>query len=372
MKIVYLYSSLAVVGGIERILVDKMNYLARECGQEVYIITSDQGMHRIPYQLGERVHFMDLNIRFHTQYRYGIVRRQWVRWRMSREYDIQLCKALAEIQPDIVVCMTAQHVRRLLRVKGHIPLVVESHMNFIHPDKWTQWLQTHLNNIWIGKAEAVVTLTDRDAEDWRRVSNHVHVIPNMVHLNDTNLFSDYTAKRVLFVGRFEEQKNIVELISIWQLVHPKFPDWKLDMYGDGSLWEKYKNEVDALNINIEIHKPTAQIMDVYRNSRIFVLTSLYEPFGLVIPEAMSCGLPVVSYDSPYGPASIISDCEDGFLIPMHHQQAFADRLCQLMGDEELRIEMGKRAIASSQRFSADKIMPVWQRLFKDLIVRENN
>ena len=100
------------------------------------------------------------------------------------------------------------------------------------------------------------------------------------------------------------------------------------MYGDGSLWEEYKRAADALNINIEIHKPTAQIMDVYRSSSVFVMTSLYEPFGLVIPEAMSCGLPVVSYDSPYGPASIISDGKDGYVIPMHDIQAFANRLCQ--------------------------------------------
>ena len=107
-------------------------------------------------------------------------------------------------------------------------------------------------------------------------------------------------------------------------------------------------------------------MDAYRNSSVFVMTSLYEPFGLVIPEAMSCGLPVVSYDSPYGPAGIISDGEDGFLIPMHDIQAFANRLCQLMGDEELRKEMGHRAIESSQRFSADKIMPMWKKLFEQL------
>jgi glycosyltransferase involved in cell wall biosynthesis len=96
------------------------------------------------------------------------------------------------------------------------------------------------------------------------------------------------------------------------------------------------------------------------------MTSLYEPFGLVIPEAMSCGLPVVSYDSPYGPASIISDGKDGYVIPMHDIQAFANRLCQLMGDEELRKEMGKRAIVSSQRFSSDKIMPMWKELLEKL------
>jgi glycosyltransferase involved in cell wall biosynthesis len=180
------------------------------------------------------------------------------------------------------------------------------------------------------------------------------------------MYSDCTAKRVLFVGRFEEQKNIGELISIWQLVHSKHPDWKLDLYGDGAQWEKYKQEADALNINIEVHKPSSQIMDVYRRSSIFVLLSLYEPFGLVIPEAMSCGLPVVTYDSPYGPSSIISDGEDGFLIPMHGCQAFADRVCQLIEDQELRQSMGKHAIESSRRFSADKIMPMWKQLFEKL------
>ena len=270
MKIVYLYSSLAVWGGVERILVDKMNYLAREYGDEVYIITSDQGPHHIPYYLDERVHHVDMNIRFHTQYRYGLARRQWVRRRMLREYFIKLNQMLSDIQPDIVACTTVHNIRRLLKVKGKMPLIVESHFNFSHPDSWWHLIQNRINNYWIGKAEAVVALTDRDAGDWKRVSRHVHVIPNVVHLNDSNMYSDCTAKRVLFVGRFEEQKNIGELISIWQLVHSKHPDWKLDLYGDGALWEKYKQEADALNINIEVHKPSSQIMDVYRrSSRLF-------------------------------------------------------------------------------------------------------
>ncbi len=366
MKIVYLYPALAIWGGVERILVDKMNYLVRHYGYDVYIITSDQGLHEVPYDLDERVHFIDLNIRFHTRYRYKLLRRLIEYRRLSRLYHHKLQKQLMQILPDVIVCTTIQSIRPLLKLKERIPLVVESHINFMHPNSWLHHAQMRMNNYWIGKAEAVVTLTSDDAEDWRKMSNHVHVIPNLVHLNDKNQYSDCTSKRVLFVGRFEEQKRIGELFSIWQQVHPKFSEWKLDLYGDGSLWEKYKRAADALNINIEIHKPTAQIMDVYRSSSVFVMTSLYEPFGLVIPEAMSCGLPVVSYDSPYGPASIISDGKDGYVIPMHDIQAFANRLCQLMGDEELRKEMGKRAIVSSQRFSSNKIMPMWKELFEKL------
>lgn len=366
MKIVYLYPALAIWGGIERILVDKMNYLVRQYGYEVWMITSDQGQHAIPYEIDDRIHFKDLGIRFHSRYQYHKLLRPWIYSKLSRRYHHKLQQLLGEISPDVIVCTTTQNVRPLLKTKGRTSLLVESHVNFTHPDTWTQRLRTYFNNLWIGRAEAVVTLTNGDAEDWHRVSRHVHVIPNIVHLNDSNRYSDCTSKRVLFVGRFEEQKSIGDLFSIWKMVHQKLPDWKLDLYGEGFLWEYFKKEADRLSINIEVHRPTDHIMDVYRSSSILVLTSLYEPFGLVIPEAMSCGLPIVTFDSPHGPATILTDREEGFLIPNRNQQLFAERLIMLMGDLDLRQEMGMKAIVSSQRFTAKEIMPMWKQLFEQL------
>lgn len=367
MRVVYLYPALAIWGGIERILVDKMNYLVRHYDYEVYIITSDQGQHVIPYDLDNKVHFMDLNIRFHQRYQYKWWRRPIIYHQLSRKYHEQLRKHLQSIQPDVMVCTSNQDVKSLLKVKGKIPLVVESHVNFMHPDTLYHRVKNRMNNYWIAKAEAVVTLTNGDAGDWCKVSDHVYVIPNVVNLNDLDQYSDCTVKRVLFVGRFEEQKSIGELLSIWQLIHPRFPDWQLDLYGEGVLWNHFKQEADNLGINIKVHEPTRQIMEVYRSSSILVLTSLYEPFGLVIPEAMSCGLPVVAFDCPHGPAEIITDEEDGFLIKNRNISAFADKVCQLIENPDLREQMGKNAVLSSQRFSADKIMPMWKQFFEELV-----
>ena len=100
---------------------------------------------------------------------------------------------------------------------------------------------------------------------------------------------------------------------------------------------------------------------------MLLLTSKFEPFGLVMPEAMSCGLPVVSFDCPYGPAEIITDGEDGFLIKNRDIHAFADKVCQLIENPPLRKEMGKQAIISSQRFSPEKIMPMWKQLFESIV-----
>ena len=141
----------------------------------------------------------------------------------------------------------------------------------------------------------------------------------------------------------------------------------MDIYGEGEMMDFYKNIIDNMDINIVIHLPQSTILQRYSESSMLLLTSVYEPFGLVMPEAMSCGLPVVAFDCPYGPADIITDGVDGFLIKNRDVSAFADRVCQLIEDKDLRVRMGQAAIKSSQRYRADVIMPKWERLFERLI-----
>jgi glycosyltransferase involved in cell wall biosynthesis len=189
----------------------------------------------------------------------------------------------------------------------------------------------------------------------------------MVHLNESEV-SSLENKKVLFVGRYSKQKGIPDLFRVWELVNQRHPDWQLNLYGGmGEDYEYALAEADRLQTNIRISTETADIFNQYRESSIFVLTSIYEPFGLVLPEAMSYGLPVVSFDCPYGPANIISDGVDGFLIKNRDVNAFADRVCTLIEDTKLRQQMGRAAIMSSKRFAAEKIMPKWKTLFDTLV-----
>ena len=356
MKIVYLYSSLAIWGGIERVLVDKMNYLVSH-GYEIFMITSDQGKHPIPYKLDERVHLLDLQIRFHTQYLYHGLQRLKETRRLNQLYHQRLKIKIEEILPDVIVCTASQDVHGLLRTKGCIPLVVESHNNFSHPDSWWHHLQKRWNNYWIGKADAVVTLTQGDAKNWQRVSRNVHVIPNIVHLNDTGRCSHCENKRAIFVGRLVEQKGILDLIKVWRIVNQRYSDWQLDVYGDGKM--------DSMpEINLFVHPPTENIIEEYINSSMLLMTSVYEPFGLVIPEAMSCGLPVVAFDCPYGPADIITHKSNGFLVSDRDINLYADYVCKLIESPDLRLTFGTVGAKTSQIYQTDQIMPIWKELFE--------
>jgi len=375
MRILYVFRSLAIWGGIERILVDKMNYLVNNYGYEVFLLTANQGNHPVPYRLSDKVITEDLNIRFHDQYKYKGISRLIDSFKRIRLFRKKLKYKIGVISPDIIVCVADGYQVSIVKVKGKIPLLVEAHNNYSYLSQGRglfQRLSFRQQRRYLLKVQAIVTLTQADANEWKRKYKGVKVIPNFVQLNKTGLYSTNDNKRVIFVGRLEEQKRIFDVLYIWQKVYQKYSDWQLDIYGDGDYRKQVECVSAKLNANIIIHPPTNRIFDCYRESDLLILTSEYEPFGLVIPEAMSCGLPVVSYRSPYGPETIITDEQDGYLVPLGNREAFIDRLSLLMGNVKMRQEMGHRAIISSQRFSADIIMPKWKNLIEELVYRQGS
>ena len=368
MRILLTFRSLAVWGGIERVLVDKMNYFANMCGYDVYMLTTDQGDHVVPYHLEDHVHLEDLGIQFHKQYRYSGFRRLWDRWQRTRLFEKRLSERIRVIHPDVIVCTTADPVCSITKVKGEVPLVVESHSicsRTLGGKGVRQRLASRLLLDGLKQAARVVALTENDAIEWKKYHPHVEVVPNLVHLNKGKIAS-LENKRIIWVGRFENQKRPMDMIKIWQVVYPKFPDWHLDIYGEGEQYLELKEAVKVLNMNIHIHQPTEMIFDAYRESSILISTSLFEPFGLVMPEAMSCGLPVVAYDCPYGPSEIITDGNNGLLVTCYDVDDFAEKLCMLIDNEPLRKIMGQNAIQSTLRFRKEKIIPQWINLFESL------
>ena len=375
MRILYVNDAIAIWGGLERILVEKMNYLAETYNYDIHLITYNQGSHSIPYPISKKVRFQNLGIFSHREYRYKGLKRLFVRYKLNRLYRKKLKSCISQIKPDVIICVRLFQLGSILRVKGNIPVVVESHSSCksykYEGNSLIEILKGKYYVRQVSKAQHIVALTNGDAKDWKNINPNVSVIPNIVHLNEEGIYSDCTSKSVIFVGRFSKQKDIGTLINIWNIVNKKHPDWELHIYGGyGDQYDHLHTPLGTESLNIFVHEPTEDIFKKYINSSILLLTSLYEPFGLVIPEAMSCGLPVVSFDCPYGPASIITDSVDGFLIPDRNVNEFADKVCLLMSNEQLRKKMGNAGIKTSQRYKASLIMPMWDNLFK-MIKKKN-
>ena len=370
MKILYVTDALAIWGGMERILVEKANYLAEHYNFDVYIVTTEQGNHAVPYTLSSKVTHVDLGINYYQQYRYKGFRRLVKNYQNHCKYRSCLRQQIAKNCPDVIVIMRMNLVGDVIKVKRKIPIIVESHTscNIYIYEKFQ--LYRKIQYLWYvhhtSKADAVIALTKGDAIEWSNRNSHVICIPNIVNLNTSGRYSAQESKSAIFVGRLAKQKDLGSLLQIWAIVNMKHPDWILEVYGEGEDEVFFRKRISEKKLNVVVHNPTSYIHDKYIESSFLLLTSLFEPFGLVMPEAMSCGLPVVAFDCPYGPSEIITDGIDGFLVKERDVTEFANKVCFLIEDKNQRIEMGKNAILSSHRYHEDMIMPKWKVLFENI------
>lgn len=371
MKIVFFYPHYAQKAGTERILIDKMNWLSSH-GYEIIALSYEQAEHPFAYPLSDNVKHCDLNVRFFPLYRFCAIKRALLTIIFRRKLVRRMQAFLKRERPNLVICTTYDSfgisvLSRTCPVLS-VPFIVESHSVYkeaFSADVLSLFLHRKklLTSRIIRKAACIVALTEGDAAEWRQISKNVVVIPNMVHLNKDESRSNLHSRRVIFAGRFVEIKGLSNLIKIWTEVQQQHADWQLDMYGTGSMKEWLNNEIEINKLNIIVHEPDADIMQRYKQSSILVLTSVSESFGLVLVEAMSCGLPVVAFDCPYGPRDIIIDGKNGFLVKQNDVKAFAEKLCYLMDNPSIRQRIGEEALATSKHFDEDVIMPMWHRFY---------
>ena len=201
MRLIYVTDAFAVWGGMERVLADKMNILVGQYGWEVILLTTNQGKHPLTYELHTKIRHIDLDIRMHQQYKYHGIQKVLKRWNLKKKLKEGLKKTLVGIKPDVIVCVKLDFVPVLVDLKGDIPLIVESH-TLCHSEKMDE--VGMLRRLYIGslkrsirKADTVVALTEGDAKDWKAYNDNVHVIQNIVTLNESGFYTSFKQKSVI-------------------------------------------------------------------------------------------------------------------------------------------------------------------------------
>lgn len=170
------------------------------------------------------------------------------------------------------------------------------------------------------------------------------------------------------MGRHAPQKGYDRMFTLWKRVAQIHPDWVLEIFGTDNPDHSLKEMATSLQLkNIVFKEPVKDIEHEYLNAALSIMTSYSEPFGMVLIEAMACGVPCVAYDCPSGPRTIIRDGENGFLIPDGDEDTFVNRLEQLMQDHELRKKMGVAAKETASSYDMETIMERWDKLFRSLI-----
>lgn len=379
MKILYIYKSIALLAGMERILTDKMNYLADYLKYDVYLITYEQGEHPISYPLSAQVKHIDLQSCFYVNSKYSLLKHILLYLRMRKIFKKKLNEAVQTINPDVIVSTNYSYPQ--LDILVDLPVkskrILEIHLSkhaILKSSEYGRYSPLRLAaSIYdyymisqIKKFDLLVTLTESDKKQWGNIVNTA-VIPNVLtkYPEDASLLNE---KKIIGVGRFEPQKGYDLLIQAWKKVAIIHPDWQVHLFGNGFQRSTLQNMIkDArLEDSFFLNSVTSDIYSEYLKHSIFVLSSRYEGFGLVLIEAMSCGLPCVSFDCPSGPSEIIRDGEDGILVENGNIEKMSKAICYFIENEEKRLQMGAKARKNSLRFVQENIMPRWDALFKSL------
>ncbi|KHD23474.1 hypothetical protein NM09_18575 [Vibrio caribbeanicus] len=216
------------------------------------------------------------------------------------------------------------------------------------------------------RLDRLVCLTESDAVRYRKSLRHVISIPNYTPYSTTEHICNVKAKRLLYLGRFTKTKGSDYLVQIVQRFAQQHPDWQISLFGEGP--EKPSVEAGLSDFitkgQIRIEEPTSDVQSEYLQSSLLIMTSRNEGFPMVLLEAQAHGLPIVSFDCETGPSEIISDSEDGYLIPTFDVDAFAQQLVKLACDEDKRRKMSAKAVLHRQRFGKEAVISLWLEQFR--------
>lgn len=386
-RIVYCTPALYSAGGVERVVSFKASYFAEQLGYDVTVIVTEGKGRDCYFPLSDKVEVINYELGFEELWRASFLKKVFLYLTKQRRYKRLLKAELLRIRPDFTISMLRREINFLTSIHDGSKKIGELHVNRANYRNFETndsnvfkrlfaqfWMKSLVSKL--KRLDQLVVLTDKSKSSWPELSN-VSVIPDPIPMNQGGRSHDSVQnqgpvpliRRVVTIGRYAYQKGYDLLLQAWAEVEKHYPDWSLDIYGMGDQ-TSYRQLMSDLGIDARrcrLNGPVEDVVKTYTDSSVFVLSSRFEGFGLVLVEAMACGLPVVSFDCPAGPDEIITDGVDGLLVPSGDVHALAGKLMTLMADEALRERLGQQARQSARRYEMAAVATQWKDLFDQLM-----
>ena len=358
MNIIYVIEDYSENGGVERIVSDKANTLSAQYHHDITVISVYRDNRKEQFKLDDGVKLIHLDVPFAKRTNNSIIRL------LSRLYTIiiaikRLNKEIKQLHPDIIFFTTTLGAILLPFCHTKARKIYESHLarNFNPFNKI--FFLTEL------KAERIICLTSGDAKEYKH-AKRVDIIPNYINEVKSHV-EDYSVKKAIAVGRLENQKGFDILIDCWKEISRQYPDWQLDIYGEGSCREELQQQINSLQLvdKVKLCGRNYKIIEVYPQYSLHLMTSRYEGLPMTLIEAQACGLPSVVFNFQYGASDIVSDGCNGLIIEQGNRKLFIEAAMKMMSSEELRKEYGNNAIETGKRYSKENIFRKWIQIINE-------
>ena len=362
MKILYIVPDITDSGGIARVISLKTNYLVEKLNYQVSLLSVTNTYPNVFYDFNQKTKWYtiassDNKILFLIKY---------IRF---------INKTIAKDKPDVIVlCDAVLWLFVPWFIKTKIPLIFETHFSILfQKEGYTSRYRRIRNKLIVSWRKKTINLfkiavfeTLQGSKEWGIENSKVIANPSSFTVNEQARLIN---KKAMAVCMNPYVKGLDRLFTIWEKIILKHPDWILDVYGHWMTNVEYVNKAKLLKMerNINFLPPTIAILDSYLQASVFLMTSRYEAFGMVLIESMAVGLPCVAYDCPCGPRAVIDDGRNGFLVEDGNVEDYVEKVLTIIENKNLRMKIGTDAQKSVNKYSIEVIMQEWEKLFEKII-----
>ena len=388
-RIVFCTPALYSAGGVERVVSFKASYFAEQLDYDVTIIVTEGQGRACYFPLSNKVNVINLELGFEALWKASFMKKVYLYLSKQLRFKRLLKAELMRIRPDFTISMLRREINFLMDIPDGSRKIGELHVNRANYRNFeandSSVLKRFFAKFWmrslvdkLKRLDQLVVLTEKSKAAWPELSN-VTVIPDPIPMpikgvKERRSKGVGSAKRVVTIGRYAYQKGYDLLLQAWAEISrirelENCEKWTLEIFGQGDQagYRQLMAELGVDTNQCHLNGPAEDVVKAYLESSIFVLSSRFEGFGMVLVEAMACGLPVVSFDCPAGPDEIITDGVDGLLVPSGDVHALAEKLMTLMTDENLRRRLGQQARQTAQRYDMAVLANQWIDLFEKVI-----
>lgn len=379
MRILYCIPHLYNSGGMERVLTQKVNWLAAHTEHELTIITAEltpKGLNECYFPLNKRVKVVAFDIDFNADYTKPLLSKSYAHMRRMSAYKRALTKYIRTHKIDLCISLGGKEIAFL----RYLPCRTMVEMHFAMDQRKQLLMANHTGAFWsllgairtrqlvsdVKPLERLVVLTRADQVEWKNEGcRNVVVIPNPCAFDGQMIPVKPRKKTLLAVGRLHEQKGFDLLLQSWQTLEKKYPEWTLRIVGEGPMRAELETQIQSMGLQrVYLAGKVDNMAEEYAEASLYILSSRYEGLPLSLIEAMWSGLPCIAFDCPQGPAELLAE-DRGWLVPNGDITALTTQIAYALSHPEEALKRAHKAQTFAHTMYSEKnIMPLWQKLIE--------
>lgn len=356
-KLIFLTLDITLIGGVERMLSTLIPYIKYKNDYNVEIISFFNSNNAFKFN------FEDISLKYYSSSKFDISTKI-----NSFLTYFRLLLSVLKLKKDknTIFISTFPNISIFyLLFRGNNNLIITEHAQFDAHNKF-------VNNIRVLLYKKALYITVLTYDQYLVFSNFcnpscIYIIPNPI--DDSQLKATYSSQNIISVGRLVPEKGYDKFIKSLSIVRKSIPHFKALIIGSGPEKGYLLNLIESLNLNkyIQIIENETNVIKYLVNSKVFIVTSSTESFGLAMLESLSVGVPIVSFDAGVGPKSLLINNYNGFLVAHGDVELLSENILKILNLNETEWNiLSVNAKKSSENYNINKIYPLWKTMLDQL------